>query len=28
VEQHSGWIEVESDAELGTSFTIFLPFHD
>ena len=26
VEQHSGWIEVESDAELGTSFTIFLPF--
>ncbi|NOR88956.1 MAG: PAS domain S-box protein, partial [Anaerolineales bacterium] len=25
VEQHSGWIEVESDAELGTSFTIFLP---
>jgi PAS domain S-box-containing protein len=28
VEQHSGWIEVESDAKLGTSFTIFLPFHD
>ncbi len=26
VEQHSGWIEVESDPELGTSFTIFLPF--
>ena len=28
VEQHRGWIEVESDAELGTSFTIFLPFHE
>ena len=28
VEQHCGWIEVESDTELGTSFTIFLPFHD
>ncbi len=27
-EQHGGWIEVESDAELGTSFTIFIPFHD
>jgi PAS domain S-box-containing protein len=26
VEQHRGWIEVESDPELGTSFTIFLPF--
>ncbi len=26
VEQNSGWIEVESDTELGTSFTIFLPF--
>ncbi len=28
VEQHSGWIEVDSDPELGTSFTIFLPFHE
>jgi len=28
VEQHCGWIDVESDAELGTSFTIFLPFHE
>jgi signal transduction histidine kinase len=28
VEQHSGWIDVESDPELGTSFTIFLPFHE
>jgi PAS domain S-box-containing protein len=28
VEQHSGWIEVESDAELGTTFTIFHPLHE
>ena len=28
VERHSGWIEVESDIELGTSFTIFLPAQD
>ncbi|MCK5317074.1 MAG: PAS domain S-box protein [Anaerolineales bacterium] len=28
VERHSGWIEVESDAELGTSFTIFLPLYE
>ena len=27
VEQHGGWIEVESDAELGTSFTIFHPLY-
>ena len=25
VERHSGWIEVDSDAENGTSFTIFIP---
>jgi len=28
VERHSGWIEFESDAEVGTSFTIYLPLHD
>jgi two-component system phosphate regulon sensor histidine kinase PhoR len=28
VEQHCGWIDVESDPELGTSFTIFLPCPD
>ncbi len=28
VEQHGGWIEVESDAELGTSFTIFHPLYE
>ncbi len=28
VERHSGWIEVESEAELGTSFTIFLPLYE
>ena len=27
MERHNGWIDVESDAELGTSFTIFLPVH-
>ena len=28
VERHRGWIEVESDVESGTSFTIFLPLHE
>ncbi|HUS84529.1 MAG TPA: PAS domain S-box protein [Anaerolineales bacterium] len=28
VERHRGWIEVESDAEHGTSFEIFLPLHE
>lgn len=28
VERHRGWIEVESEAELGTSFTIKLPLYE
>ena len=28
MEQHGGWIDVESALEPGTSFTIFLPLHE